>query len=417
MMRHPRTLERIVTSALCAGCGICKSIAEPGAIEMEIVEPGRMRPALRRELSARSLETILNVCPGINVDGRNRAEHDPTIPTDPVYGPTVSVTRGHASDDDVRFRAAAGGGLSALALYLVESGTVDFVLHVTASKDEPMRSKRHVSFDRAQVMDGAQSRYGPVAPLEDVVQLLDQNRRFAFIGKPCDVNALRNLARVDPRVDELVPYMMTFSCGAFPDELYYRRFLDRQKVRFEDLVRFRYRGHGFPGPIHARTRDGREVSETYLEFRTYPWTSQFRCKICPDHSGEQADITVMDDWPGGRPIRDERDGVVLVQARTWRGEELVLNAQRAGYLTLGPADIAAVYSTQPHQIARKRGAIARLMAIAFAGGLLPRFRAIRLARAAIGAGPWFHLQTFFSTFGRVLRGDNVEAAPAACRKE
>ena len=91
-----------------------------------------------------------------------------------------------------------------------------------------MRSSRQISFDRAQVMDGSQSRYGPVAPLEDVVQLLDQKRRFAFVGKPCDVNALRNLSRFDPRVNDLVPYMLTFSCGGFPDEIYYRRFLDRQ---------------------------------------------------------------------------------------------------------------------------------------------------------------------------------------------
>jgi coenzyme F420 hydrogenase subunit beta len=380
---------------------------------MEIVEPGRMRPVLRAPLAQTTLSSILAVCPGVNVDGNNHAEDDPRIQIDPVFGPTARVMRGFASDDDVRLRAAAGGGLSALAIYLVESGTVDFILHVAASKFAPMRSTRHVSFDRAQVMEGAQSRYGPVAPLEDVVELLDRGQRFAFIGKPCDVNALRNLARIDGRVNELVPYMMTFSCGGFPDELYYTRFLSRQGVRFEDLTEFRYRGYGFPGPIYARTRDGREVKETYLEFRTYPWTSQFRCKICPDHSGEQADITVMDDWPGGRPIRDERDGFVIIQARTKRGEKLLIDAHRAGYLRLEESSLGAIYSTQPHQIPRKRGAIARLAALVVTGARLPRFRRIRLLKAGLSANPWFHLRTFFGTVGRMLRGDGREAASFA----
>ena len=37
----------------------------------------------------------------------------------------------------------------------------------------------------------------------------------AFVGKPCDIAALRNLARWDARVDELVRYWLAPVCGGF----------------------------------------------------------------------------------------------------------------------------------------------------------------------------------------------------------
>ena len=116
--------------------------------------------------------------------GRIHAESDPRNPR---------VSRYLTGDPQVRFQASAGGGLSALAIYLLEKGEVDFILHVAASREKPMRSERHLSFDRAQVLAGAGSRYGPAAPLTDFVSLLEHGRPFAVIAKPCDLAAIRNL--------------------------------------------------------------------------------------------------------------------------------------------------------------------------------------------------------------------------------
>ena len=42
-----------------------------------------------------------------------------------------------------------------------------------------------------------------------------------FIGKPCDLTALRNYAEVDPRVDELVRYWLTMVCGGCSGVVYW----------------------------------------------------------------------------------------------------------------------------------------------------------------------------------------------------
>ena len=40
---------------------------------------------------------------------------------------------------------------------------------------------------------------------------------FALIAKPCDIAAVRNLARIDSRVDRYLRYALTFVCGGASD--------------------------------------------------------------------------------------------------------------------------------------------------------------------------------------------------------
>ena len=410
-MRRAHTLQEIVASGLCAGCGICQSLAGPDNVEMVTVEPGRMRPKVKAPLDRATEDRIAAVCPGVHVDGTMRYDGRYPGVVDPVFGPTIACYNGYATDEEIRFKAAAGGGLTTLGRYLLETDQVEFVLHVTASQEAPMRSHRHISFDRADMLQGTGSRYGQVAPLTDVTELLDRGQRFAFIGKPCDVNAMRNLAQLDPRVDQLVPYMLSISCGGMVDYAFYHAFLARHGIEEKDLVEFRYRGHGWPGSHYARTHDGRVAEKWYVDLLyQYPWTTQLRCKLCPDHTGEQADVSVMDPWPGGKPERDE-PGWCLFQTRTERGDALVQAAGRDGYFHLEPADVADVHDTQPHQTNKKRGMLARLLAMWLAGQPVPRFRRVRLMRAALGSHPMFHWRNFRGAWRRIRTGGGREAIP------
>ena len=407
-MTQAMTLEDIVRAGLCAGCGICESLAGKDRVEMVNVDPGRVRPKVKVPLDSATEARIAAVCPGAHVDGRMRYDGPYPGTVDPVVGPTIACYLGHATDEEVRFKAAAGGGLTTLGRYLLETGEVEFVLHVTASREAPMRSHHHVSFDRAAMLVGSGSRYGPVAPLVDVMATLDRGQRFAFIGKPCDVNAMRNLARIDPRVDALVPYMLTISCGGLIDYDCIHAFLARHELAEKDLAEFRYRGHGWPGDHYARAHDGREAREWYAEIvYEHHYSSQFRCKLCPDHTGEQADVSVMDPWPTGQPL-GEAPGECLFQTRTEKGDALVQAAARDRYLDIEPSDVAFMRQTQPHQVIKKRGILARLLAMRLAGEPMPRFRNIRLGRAALGIHPLFHWRNFLGARRRIRTGGSHE---------
>ena len=204
-------LETIITHDLCTGSGLCASLAGRDQLEMQVTSYGQIRPREREKTDAATLEGIQAICPGIRVTGPDASQVASAKTMHPVWGPIRSLYRAWAVDEAVRFRAAAGGSMTALGVFLLESKKVDSILHVRASSTEPMLTDALVSTTAEEVKSGAQSRYGPAAPLVHVHRLLDEGRRFALLGKPCDVAAIRNLARIDSRVEEQIPYCLTIS--------------------------------------------------------------------------------------------------------------------------------------------------------------------------------------------------------------
>lgn len=125
------------------------------------------------------------------------------------------------------------------------------MLHTKSSATEPSFGERHSSFNQADVLSAAGSRYGPTATLIDVNEVLDRKEPFAFIGKPCDIGALRNYARHDPRVDELVKYRLTPVYGVYMPTPSTIETLRRFGVELDELTGLRYRGQGLESLLHV----------------------------------------------------------------------------------------------------------------------------------------------------------------------
>jgi len=370
----PLTLTEIVENGLCIGCGLCRSIAGPDQVELVMTPEGRERPIARRELSEQVLARINAVCPGTRIGGPDSAGQSDDAGSDIVWGSAARLSIGYASDPVVRFRGSTGGVLTALGQFLLSSGRVKFILHVAASRSAPMRSERRLSFDRASVLEGAGSRYGPAAPLSDFCEILERREPFALIAKPCDITAARSLARIDPRVDRQMRYALTLVCGGASDLAKSEEVLEQFGVSEEELALFHYRGFGNPGPTRLETKDGRAFELTYHQLweDEAKWMIQPRCKICPDAIGQGADIAASDVWPGGGPAGED-DGFNGIIVRTKRGLELCEAAVAAGVLTIErPASFADFDLFQPHQLRKRRAVWARLKGMEIAGKPVPQ---------------------------------------------
>jgi coenzyme F420 hydrogenase subunit beta len=304
-------------------------------------------------------------------------------------------------------------------MYVVDSGEVDFILHARASEQVPTFGERAVSETANAVLEGAGSRYGPTAPLVDVLEQLDRGRPFAFVGKPCDIAALRNLARVDGRVNTLVRYMLTPVCGGFMPPQGMSRFLEQDLgVDPEAVTGLRYRGFGCPGPTRVEMANGDVVEKTYTDFwgtDESMWVLPFRCKVCPDGIGEAADIAASDTWPGGSPDPEtEGDdlGTNALVVRTQRGAELVARAIAAGYLqTTDTVDPRYMDSVQPHQRAKKLAVGARHEGLRAEGKTVPRTARLRLDALMAELGEDNRVFQRDGTRERVRIGKTSEPAP------
>lgn len=369
----PLSLNDIVENGLCIGCGLCRSLTGPGEIEMIMTPEGRVRPVARKALGHSTLTQINAVCPGTRIAGPDQAQASDAALTDPVWGPAERLALGHAEDPEVRFRGSSGGVLTALGQFMLSSGRVKFILHVSALRSAPMRSEQRLSFDAASVLEGAGSRYGPVAPLADFSDILNRGEPFALIAKPCDITAVRNLARLDPRVDDHMRYALAFVCGGASDLSKSEQVLQRFGLREDELALFRYRGHGNPGLNRIETRDGRAFELTYRQLweDEDKWMIQPRCKICPDAIGQVADIVASDAWLNGGPAVDDEalNGIIV---RTRRGLELFDAAVAAGALAIKrETSFAELSELQSHQQRKRRAVWARLKGMEIAGKPVP----------------------------------------------
>ena len=408
-MSAPRSLEEVVTNGLCVGCGLCQSMAGRDRIELRLNDQGYLRPSFHRKLDRALERRILDVCPGAVVEGPRDIERN-----DPIWGPVGTVWRAQADDDELRHRGSSGGVLTALVLDLLETGAIDAVLHVGPDPDYPMRSQARVSTDRAGLLAGIGARYNPAAPLTEIHRLAQERKRFILVGKPCDVAAAKRLARVEPAIARQMIACFAFFCAGVPSHTISQTLIGKYGLGEDDVTLLRYRGHGCPGPTRIEA-GSRTFEQSYDE----TWSDelsqeiQFRCKICPDATGETADIACSDAWITADGLaHGEYENWNAVLPRTDCGNEIFRSAMNRGVLRGNAIALGDLARMQPHQVERKRAVAARRLGAHVAGIPTPRMQALGIWRAALKA-PRAFLSNAFGTFRRVRNGRNRETLPSA----
>ena len=361
-MTEINSLSDIVKNGLCIGCGLCQSIAGKDNIEISMSDKGRLEPKELNKIQPETFNKILNTCPGVIVEGLPKEQVNKDAKHNLVWGYYLSLFYAWSTDDKIRFQSSTGGLLNGLSLYLLESKKVKFILHTATDPEKPMRSVSRLSYNKEELLNSNScSRYGPASPLDKFNEALNLNEPFAFVGKPCDVGAIRQLSKSDERVNKLCKYLLTLVCGGSTEFTKSQDFIESFKVKEDELSIFRYRGFGNPGRMYIKTKDGREHDREYNSFwgEESTWRVHFRCKICPDAIGESSDIAALDTWRGGSP-KGEDEGFNAAIVRTKKGLELLNEAIEAGYIKMGDQlEIKDIDDFQPHQVKKKKAVYAR----------------------------------------------------------
>ena len=386
-------------NGFCAGCGACAGLLGPAKVRMCISTEGYLRPVAIQPLNAKDFELIDIVCPGTKLEHATQA-----AAYHPIWGPLVAVQTGHAIDTQIRREGSSGGVLSALAVYLLETKQVDFVAQIAVSADDPFSNQVQMSATRNDVLRAAGSRYAPAAPLDRLEEFLATGQRFALIGKPCDIAAVRNLGRVDVRVALQIPFLISFMCAGVPSIKGTYELLSAMGTDASRMQSFCYRGDGWPGMTRAVSLDGQVAEMDYSK----SWGTilnrhlQFRCKICPDGTGEFADVVCADAWYGkdGYPDFAEREGRSLILTRTSVGASLVKATMSAGSIIAADLDVAEIAHMQPYQLNRKQVVLGRLLGTRLRRGWAPVYRNMGLIRASLGARQLNWLRNAIGTYKR-----------------
>ncbi|MEJ1178638.1 MULTISPECIES: Coenzyme F420 hydrogenase/dehydrogenase, beta subunit C-terminal domain [unclassified Pseudarthrobacter] len=401
---------KVVSNGNCTGCGACALISS--RVNMVLDAHGYMRPSIEESTNPaydrQEAETFRASCPGVSVRARRRqgASYHET------FGTYISAWQGAARDEKTRLNGSSGGVLTALAGWLLESGQISYAIGSNAEPDAPRRTIPVRITTKAEALAAAGSRYAPVSNLTELSD--EPDTRTAAILKPCEATALAQYQDACAVPDANRPISLSFFCAGTPSQLATDRLIDEMGIDPLQLQSLRYRGNGWPGEFTAVGTSGEARSISYDE----SWGKhlgrelQWRCKICPDGTGEHSDISVGDYWHSderGYPIFENASGNSAVIARTARGHQLLIEAVEAGVLDLSPVDLDSVSEIQPLQRNRRRTIVVRQWARLLSGSRVPSYRGYSFLVTAIKY-PRLSLKTFLGTFLRSVRSKKINGA-------
>jgi coenzyme F420 hydrogenase subunit beta len=396
-------ITRAVRHNLCTGCGACAGLF-PQAIRMvEHPVHGRRPVVDPTPEGRRAAKAAAPLCAGIGADFRSLPRRDDT---DRAWGPVLAVWQGHAVDPEIRHRGSSGGAVTALALFAMQSGLARGVAHVAARKDDPRRNEAVISRSRADLLRGAGSRYAQASPAEALDQIATASDPVIFIGKPCDVATVARAAKPNPALAAKIPLTIAIFCAGAPNLQATDRLLSALGMPAgASPTAVRYRGEGWPGLMQARWRD---ASGTETESQGIPYAKgwgeilqadrRWRCRICTDHTGAFADISVGDPWHEA-PKDGAEAGRSLIVARSPRGIKLVQDAIAAGVLVAVPEGREAIARAQPNLVAAHGAVWGRRLAMRLFGLPVPADRGLPLLAAWLA----LPLRTKLSSVGGTLR--------------
>ncbi|WP_422773459.1 Coenzyme F420 hydrogenase/dehydrogenase, beta subunit C-terminal domain [Plantactinospora sp. WMMC1484] len=416
-MARPRTVHDVATGRLCTGCGVCAYLAPDEVRMVDVLDHGR-RPlpitpvgAAGRPTSVGAAATgpgavaALSCCPGARLAHDNpRPAPGEIAALHAAWGPVRALWEGYAADPRIRHAGSSGGVATALAGYCLTGEGMAGVLHIGARADVPYLNETRLSRTPTELLAHAGSRYAPASPCDRLDLVEAAEGPCVFVGKPCDVAAVRMARRLRPELDRRLGLSIAIFCAGTPTTRGTLEMLARLGVPDPaGLASVHYRGAGWPGRARARLVDDPPGTRRELSYAE-SWGDilqkhrQWRCYLCADHTGEFADVAVGDPWY--RPTGDD-PGQSLVLARTERGVRLVEAAVAAGALVLTPVAPGILPASQPNLL-RARGAVwGRLATLRAAGLMTPRLRNLPMA------GIWWrHLSTgekLRSTVGTLRR--------------
>jgi coenzyme F420 hydrogenase subunit beta len=393
-------IDKIVSTGLCLGCGLCETIATSKKCEMKLNDKGFYYPHFKETISKTIEKEILNCCPAIHVEGDIKNNSSP-------WGNNVGVYDAWSTDKEIRKKGSSGGVLTALAVYLIESNRVDAILQVGVKKDSFLHNTLKISKTRNDAVQNAASRYAPALVFNDLIEILDHSQdTYGFIGKPCDIAGVKNFINEYPKYKGRITYFLTLFCAGMPSYNGTKEVL-KLSGNTEEPVELKYRGDGWPGLFEAKYKNKPPFQMTYNDSwgKVLGKHLGLRCKICPDGIGLLADISVGDSWEtkDGYPDFEENDGRSFVMIRTEKGKELFNAALNDQQIVSQPLDINKVSKIQAYQYKRRLLAGYRILPVQLMKGMPLKFRGLGLQKLMWKANKREGLGNMIGTIKRFIK--------------
>ncbi len=364
-----RNVQQVSTYRLCIGCGACYSICPKNNIRLINILNDGIRPFLI-DPNCNDCDSCLAVCPGIDsfVETNHHQSSLPNLDENSYWGPFYEIWEGFASDPTIRMKGSSGGLCTALSLFCLDYKHAGGVLHIGSNPEIPYLNSTFRSTSRNELEARTGSRYSPASPCDSFKLIEDANDKSVFIGKPCDVAALRKAQNISQRLSDKCNLAIGFFCAGTPSTCGTLELIESLKNSPSNVQSIRYRGKGWPGraTFHLRNKEDGPITLSYSESWGFLQKYRpFRCYLCPDLTSEFADISVGDPWY--REIKESEPGRSLILIRSNLGKDIFRQAMENGYVKAQKVDPEILLLSQSNLLGKRKHIWGRQFAMKIAG--------------------------------------------------
>lgn len=376
-MNHP--IEQVVASGRCIGCGTCV-LASQGEITVQLGD----RRLYRADLSAASPQArraASRVCP-FSDEAPNEDVLGVPHPSDGLQHDSrlgwFSRTFAGRVRDEAALRASSSGGLTTWTLCrLAELGVVDAVITVGSPGPTPGELFGYAVTSPDELPTRRRSQYFATTMAEVLQVVAHTEARFAIVGVPCYIKAVRALCREDPLIARRLVVFVGLVCGHLKTQAYAEALAWQLGIAPAELAEVDFRRKDPSRPANDYLFAARAAGER--EWRSTPtrdlvganWGhNAFQpeaCNVCDDVVAETADVSFGDAWLP-RFAADPR-GTNVVISRNPMIDGILLQGAAQGELELEPITAAEAVATQAGGFRHRRDGLAVRLADDLARGL------------------------------------------------
>ena len=309
--------NKLVSKAVCCGCGACYSICPKNAISMKFDEEGFEYPVIDEKLCI-NCKACSKVCPVQNHVGKSEYK--------------VQAFAAYNLKEEQRLQSSSGGIFPLIAEYILQNGGVVYGAAFTDSFDiKHIAITSSAELNRLQGSKYVQSKLGNI--FLDVKDALLDNKIVLFSGTPCQVEGLKSFLRKD--YNNL--YTIDLVCHGVPSPIIWQRHLNEEYgIDYISDINFRDKKNGWANydlHISSSGESNHEPNpigiykEDYLRGFLKELYLRPSCHKCPFKKIHHvSDITLGDLW-GNKTIcpdfADDNKGISAVFVQSKKGELLL----------------------------------------------------------------------------------------------
>ena len=324
----------VAENAVCTGCGACSGICPVKAIQMKRNAGGFLYAEVN-DKACISCARCLNTC--VQIPGNLNEEKENAF-----QGNIIKGYIGYASDDKIRLIGQSGGVITALLKYLLEKQKIDGAIVTSFNSKEKMPEATYLN-NAEQLHMSAGSYYVQSPTAEKAI--LANDKRVAMVGVGCQIESIYK-AYKNRLITNYPEYSLGLICAGQQSSKEINELLRMAGVdNKENIKGFRFRDKragGWPGNVAINTENKKYVLNKNKRIEIKPAFESFACLACYNQMNYYADIVFGDPWGVERDIK----GKTVFLTRTEKGEKLIEEAVKEGYINVKEVSISGILEGQ-----------------------------------------------------------------------